>query len=132
MIKMYLPNTPSRFVGNAKVIKVQKVRMTCGGGMGGASWYEYVVDFPETPRHDLVKVTNYKGEKMTLNTAYVVKVEDSQIVAITTDSKNPTFYGMKSFYYETPCDDNVILCAEYGPNELYDRYGIKFLERIDL
>lgn len=129
MIKMYLPNTPSRFIGKARVMKVKRVKMTCGGGMGGASWNEYVLDFPETPKHDLIKVTNYKGEKMTINTAYVVKIMDSQIVAIVTDSQNPTFRGKKCFYYETPCDDNVVLCSEYGPN---DKDSIKFLERIDL
>ena len=129
MIKMYLPNTPSRFVGKPKVIKVKRVKMTCGGGMGGASWDEYIVDLPESTEQGLIKVTNYKGEKMTLNTRYVVKIVDSQIVAITTDSQNPNFYGKKSFYYETPCDDNVVQCNEYGGN---DKNGIKFLERIDM
>ena len=103
--------------------------MTCGGGMGGASWDEYIVDFPETSKCDLVKVSNYKGEKMTLNTRYVVKVIDSQIVMITTDSQNPTYRGKKSFYYETPCDDNVVQCSEFCGS---DRNNIKLLERIDL
>ena len=129
MIKMYLPNTPSKFVGKAKVIKVQKVKMTCGGGMGGASWDEYIVDFPESIESGLVKVTNHKGKKMTLNTRYIVKIVDSQIVVITTDSQNPTYYGKKSFYYETPCDDDVVQCNEYKRG---DQDNIKFLERIDL
>ena len=129
MIKMFLPNTPSKFVGKAKVIKVNKITMTCGGGIGGSSWSEYIVDFPDNVEQGLVKVTNYKGEKMTLNTRYVVKIADSQIVVIITDSQNPNFYGKKSFYYETPCDDNVVLYADYGSN---DKDGIKLLERIDL
>lgn len=129
MIKMYLPNTPSRFIGKAKIIKVKKVKMTCGGGMGGAQWDEYLLDFPETPRHDLVKVTNYKGEKMTINTAYVVKIVDRQIVVVTTDSQNPTYYGKKSFYYETFCDENVVQCNEYKRG---DQNDIKLLEIINL
>ena len=129
MIKMYLPNTPSKFVGKAKVLKVKKVKMTCGGGMGGASWDEYVVDFPETPKCDLIKVTNYKGEKMTLNTRYVVKVTDSQIVIITTDSQNPHYYGTKRFYYETPCDDDIVLCNEYGDSE---KRGVKLFDSVNL
>ena len=129
MIKIYLPNTPSKFVGKAKIIKVKRVKMTCGGGIGGSCWDEYVTDFPETPKHDLIKVTNYKGVKMTINTAYVVKVVDSQIVIITTDSKNPNYYGVKSFYYETPCDDNIVLCSEYGDSE---KHGVKFLGSINL
>ena len=129
MIKMYLPNTPSKFIGMAKVIKIKKVKMTCGGGIGGASWDEYVVDFPETPKCDLIKVTDYKGKKMTLNTRYIVKVTDSQIVMIATDSKNPNYYGKKKFYYETPCDDDIVLCNEFGDSE---KRGVKFLESINL
>ena len=129
MIKMYLPNNPSKFIGKAKVIRVKRVKMTCGGGIGGSCWDEYVVDFPETPKHDLIKVTDYKGKKMTINTVYVVKVVDSQIVVITTDSKNPNYYGTKSFYYETSCDEDVVLCNEYGNSE---KHGVKFLESINL
>ena len=129
MIKMYLPNTPSRFVGKARVIKVKKVKMTCGGGMGGSVWDEYVVDYPERVGQGLIEVTDYRGKQMSLNTRYIVKVTDSQIVVITTDSQNSNFYGKKSFYYETPCDNNVVLCNEFGGN---DKDNIKLIERIDL
>lgn len=129
MIKIYLPNTPSRFIGKAQILKVKKVKMTCGGGIGGCSWDEYIVDFPETPKHDLIKVADYKGNKMTLNTRYVVKVTDSQIVMITTDSQNPNYYGVKRFYYETPCNEAIMLCNEYGNSE---KHGVKFLECINL
>ena len=129
MIKMYLPNTPSKFIGKAKVIKTKKIKMTCGGGMGGSVWDEYITDLPENIEHGLIKVTNYKGEKMTLNTSYIVKIVDSQIVVITTDSQNPTYRGKKSFYYETSCDDNVVQCNEYKRNGEED---MKLLEIIDL
>ena len=102
MIKMYLPNTPSYFIGGAKIFKVKKVKMTCGGGMGGSVWNEYIIDFPENIDTGHIKVTNYKGEKMQLNTRYIVKVTDSQVVGITTDSQNSNFFGVKTNYYETP------------------------------
>ena len=128
MIKMYLPNTPSHFVGGAKIFKVKKIRMTCGGGMGGSSWYEYIVDFPHNFGNGMLNVTNYKGEKMLLNIRYIVKVSDSQIVGITTDSQNSHYGGVKTNYYETPIDDNVELCEEYGKTEVD---GIKWLDRTD-
>lgn len=132
MIKMYLPNTPSKFVGDAKIFKVKKVLMTCGGGIGGSSWNEYIVDFPENFMfgNGMLNVTNYKGEKMMLSIRYIVKISDSQIVGITTDSRNPTYSGVKTNYYETPIDDEVCLINEYGNNR--DAEGIKWLDRIDL
>ena len=128
MIKIYLPNTPSKFVGDAKIFKVKKVKMTCGGGVGGSSWYEYIVDFPELFGGGMLNVTNYKGEKMILNTRYIVKVSDSQVVGITTDSQNSHYSGIKTNYYETPIDDNVVLHNDYGKTEVN---GIKWLESID-
>ena len=126
MIKMYLPNTPSQFVGDAKIFKVKKVKMTCGGGIGGNSWYEYIVDFPQNFGNGMLNVTNYKGEKMMLNIRYIVKVSDSQVVGITTNSQNNNYYGVKTNYYETPIDDDVELCKEYGNNEVD---GVKWLDR---
>lgn len=115
MLKIGLPNTPSCFVGKEKIIKAQKVLMTCGGGMGGTQWNEYIVDFPDylTPNDTLIDVTNYLGEKIKLNVAYIVKVSDTQIVSFTTDSKNPHNKGKFKFFYETPIDNKVILVREF-------------------
>ena len=115
MLKIGLPNTPSCFVGKEKIIKAQKVLMTCGGVMGGTQWNEYIVDFPDylTPNDTLVDVTNYLGEKIKLNVAYIVKVSDTQIVSITTDSENSCSKGKFKFFYETPIDDKVILVPEF-------------------
>lgn len=128
MIKIYLPNTPSHFVGDAKIFKVKKVKMTCGGGMGGSLWYEYIVDFPEHFGNGMLNVTNYKGEKMMLNIRYIVKVSDSQVVGITTDSQNSHYGGIKTNYYETPIDDDIVLHNDYGKTEVD---GIKWLEKTD-
>lgn len=125
MIKIYLPNTPSTFVGGAKIYKVKKVMMSCGGGMGGSKWYEYIVDFPEHLYNAHIEVTDYKGNKMLLNTRYIVKATDSQVVAITTNSKNPYNFGIKTFYYETPVDDNVMLYEKFGETEKAE--GIEWL-----
>lgn len=130
MIKMYLPNTPSFFMEPAKIYKVKKVKMTCGGGMGGCSWDEYIVDFPKNFQfgNGWLDVTNYKGEKMILNARYIVKISDSQIVGMKTNSQNPHYAGIKTNYYETPIDDSVELCEGYGNNEVN---GVKWLDRTD-
>ncbi len=119
MLKIGLPNTPSQFIGKEKIIKAKKVLMTCGGGMGGSKWNEYIVDFPDkiAPSNTLIDVTNYLGEKIKLNIAYIVKVSDTQIVSIATDSSNPHYKGKFRYFYETPIDDKVVLIKEYSNNE---------------
>lgn len=132
MLKMYLPHTPSKFIGEAEPIEVKKIKMTCGGGIGGSVWDEYIQSytFPENLPDGLIKLTNFKGEEITLNTRYMVKITDSQIVGITVESKNHYIgEGLKKYYYETPCDLNIVLCSEYNSRETEK---LTFIEKIDL
>ena len=47
MIKVYKPCAPSKYI-NSNYYKVISLKMTCGGGMGGAQWYEHIK--AETPQ----------------------------------------------------------------------------------
>ena len=128
MIKFYLPNTPSYFVGDVDIKKVKKVKMTCGGGMGGSCWYEYIScdTMPEDLNYGLINVVNYKGEKITINTMYVVKITEREVASIVTDSQNPHYSGIKKFFYEIPCGEEVGLCNEYGRTE--EQHGVELIE----
>ena len=131
MIKIYLPNTPSYFVGEVDIRRVKKVKMTCGGGMGGSCWYEYILcdTMPENLSYGLINVVNYRGEKITLNTSYIVKIEGKQVANIITNSQNPTYGGVKRFFYEIPCGETVELCNDYGKTE--EQHGIELIEIVD-
>ena len=128
MIKFYLPNTPSYFVGDVDIKKVKKVKMTCGGGMGGSCWYEYILcdTMPENLSYGLIDVENYKGEKITINTMYVVKIMEREVASIVTNSQNPYHSGIKKFFYEIPCGEKVELCNEYGETE--KQHGVELIE----
>lgn len=131
MIKFYLPNTPSHFVGKVDIKKVKKVKMTCGGGMGGSCWYEYILcdTMPEDLSYGLIDVVNYKGEKITINTMYIVKIVEREVANIITNSQNPYHSGLKKFFYEIPCGETVELCNEYGKTE--EQHGIELIEIVD-
>ena len=131
MIKFYLPNTPSYFVGKVDIKRVKKVKMTCGGGMGGCSWYEYILcdTMPEDLSYGLINVVNYKGEKITLNTSYIVKIEEKEVANIVTNSQNPYHSGVKKFFYESPCGEEVELCNKYGKTE--EQHGVELIEIVD-
>ena len=42
--KIYLPVSPSKYLSKPKVSSVIVVKMSCGGGMGGSCWNEYLLD----------------------------------------------------------------------------------------
>lgn len=61
-----------------------KVRMTCGGGMGGCEWYEYIKP-TELISNSIIDVVNVFGEKKQINTRYVVKVEEQECLIVEED-----------------------------------------------
>lgn len=131
MIKFYLPNTPSYFVGKVDIKRVKKVKMTCGGGMGGNCWYEYILcdTMPEDLNYGLINVVNYKGEKITINTMHVVKITEREVANIVTDSQNLHYSGIKKFFYEIPCGEEVKLYNEYGRTE--EQHGVELIEIVN-
>lgn len=59
--------------------------MTCGGGMGGCRWKEYI-KATELKPNTLVEVETLFGEKKTINTEYVVKAETKKYIVVKEDS----------------------------------------------
>jgi hypothetical protein len=52
-----------------------KIRMSAGGGMGGACWFEYILEDPSTIENNLSQFTRVDGRKIVLNKNYMVKAE---------------------------------------------------------
>lgn len=70
--KIYLPNCPSKWSSKPKVSKIIIVRMTCGGGMGGSCWNEYLkADKIIDGINDYERID---GIKIAINSKYVVRV----------------------------------------------------------
>ncbi len=90
------PLTPSTWIGEPKYYPITRIKITCGGGMGGSSWYEYVDRIPLDKFEDftgkMLRVKTVDGNEKLINPNYVVEV-DSEITMIcaTLNSQNPHF-----------------------------------------
>lgn len=76
--------TPSKWMGNPEYVKITRLKMTCGGGLGGQSWYEYVYR-QKIPSNQIAAFTRYDGKEIHINTSYVVEAEDFTQVKATLD-----------------------------------------------
>jgi hypothetical protein len=89
------PMTPSKWVNDEPTYKpITRIKMTCGGGMGGSSWYEYVnrINMEDIRPNDMLLVTDIDGRQKLLNTNYIVSVEnDLTVLSALLDSRNDAF-----------------------------------------
>ena len=83
-----VPTTPSLWYAGPEYHRYLKVTMTCGGGMGGSRWEEYI-EVQELPSNRLVPVKGIGGKAFQINTAYVVKVEPITVMSAAYMSHNP-------------------------------------------
>ena len=67
---------PSYWEGEPEYTPITRIRMSCGGGMGGAQWFEYIYRLGKIPSNTIMKVKRYDGKVISLNTSYVVSAED--------------------------------------------------------
>lgn len=71
--------SPSKYV-SYNTIDIYRVEMSCGGGMGGAHWSEFVTeDIQEHEGNMLIKRTNIYGKEIKINTKWVVKTEKVKV-----------------------------------------------------
>lgn len=88
------PCSPCEFIGSEEK-EVSRVKMSCGGGMGGSVWYEYG-KFDNLDSNKLCEFTDaITGEKKTLNTSFVVKIESGTIVKMSFDTTAHANYNTK-------------------------------------
>lgn len=125
-MKIYRTCNPSKFVKKEEMHEMLKVRMTCGGGVGGSSWYEYIHSDYDSEPIDLqsespIYVTNYLGEEIMLNPKFIVKVSHISIVKVVEDITAWRTYAsgpdgkqyLRTAFIETKPYETAMLVDEY-------------------
>lgn len=112
------PMTPGYWLKETPQYKnITRIEMTCGGGIGGSHWYEYVNEIPlkEIKPNQMLTIITIDGEEKLINTNYVVSVDNSyQIVDIFYHSDNHCFeIGDYNYRYMSKRNENYELEDEY-------------------
>lgn len=116
--KIGYPFTPGRWVSELQTNTVMRVRMTCGGGMGGSSWYEHI-RIPacgELALGDrLAGYTTWDGHKKFLNGRYIVTAEPAKIVTAKFENLgNKNFpAGVTEYCFLGKIDEDYELADEF-------------------
>lgn len=113
--KIYYPKTPCEWVGKPKVSKILDVLVSCGGGMGGAQWHEYITDkkVSGVGLHDYKRID---GTKVSLNSRWVVKVDYVYLIRVNYKHYNTNFsstYGTTQELVFISDTDKVVLIKNY-------------------
>lgn len=92
VIEKKLPLSPAKWVSEPRYKKISRIRMSCGGGLGGAQWFEYVyrVDHEELSKK-FIKVERIDGKEIIINTSNVVDIEDFTLVEAQYYNNNDNF-----------------------------------------
>lgn len=89
------PMTPSEWVGGVSYLPVTRLKMTCGGGLGGSLWYEYVqrvsLEIFSIVQSPFVTLRTWDNKEVFLNKSYIVKAEQFVIASAVLNSRNPNF-----------------------------------------
>lgn len=87
----------SEWLEDVEYIPITRLHLSCGGGMGGASWYEYVLQTDEArnlPANEIITVRRYdpkykyQCKSIQINTRFVVDAEDFKIAVAKLDITN--------------------------------------------
>lgn len=110
-LKIFLPMTPSSWVGSPEYIRITRMRMTCGGGMGGAQWTEYIRRVSDIKSNEIQKFETFDGRQVLINSSFMVKADNCTLVKVMIDSKNPSYpVGIHTYYYLVEDGARVELC----------------------
>lgn len=94
-VSMTYPMTPSRWlVTKPTYTNVLRVRISCGGVIGGAQWYEYLcgVTFEDfTSAERFVKAKNINGKELLINVNNIVEARPFKIALARLYSENDNF-----------------------------------------
>lgn len=120
-IVIHAPVSPCSLV-NKKEQEVYKFKMTCGGGMGGAQWDEYVITKdPIRPNSMLTCTDAATGEEKIINSNYIVMSKKVRFVTVTWDTTAWANYNGKKYKkqtqvleYQIPISDTYIIDWGYG------------------
>lgn len=90
------PMTPGYWVTKSEDVQyfpITRLDVSCGGGMGGSRWYEYIARVPleELAEKERVVVTTWDGKRKLINMNNVVKAEEYTIASAFYHSDNSNF-----------------------------------------
>lgn len=105
-----LPMTPSRWTGKIEYHPITKITVSCGGGIGGSRWDEYVdrIELRDISTEKMLIVNTINGEERLINPHYIVTAENLTMASAVIDSQNPNFErGLHRYRYL--CRDGVKL-----------------------
>lgn len=119
-MKIYRSCNPSKFVKHEEIHGILKVKMSCGGGLGGAQWYEYIKEpcEGELEGGSPVWVTDYLGEEILINPRFIVKANRISITKVVEDitewrrALDGKQYLRTTYLEISPCE-TVTLVDEY-------------------
>lgn len=110
-----VPNTPCKWVGEPQYKSYLELLVTCGGGMGGSKWYEYIeessTDLTQCP--GMIYVTTIEGKHIFINTRFVVKAQEVRVMTVNCESDNPYCGGKIKEQWIVPDGVMVKLVPEY-------------------
>ena len=94
------PVSPSTWVGSPEYMKVTRLLMTCGGGLGGAQWKEYVMRVDSIRSNEIQGFETFDGRRVLLNSSFIVKADDYTLVKVLLDNQNYNYpNGVHTYYY---------------------------------
>ena len=113
--RIYLTKTPANII-DSKIENVLRIKMSCGGGIGGSKWYETVKPTDIIP-NSLITVETIEGETKLINTNFIVEAVEKQLVIVTEVHQNSNFketMGKKiDYYYLAPINVKIIINNKY-------------------
>ena len=90
--KVGYPMTPSEWSGEPVFTEITRVKVSCGGGMGGASWYEYVKKIPMCFNFEnMIPMERIDGKYISVNPKWIVMTEDFMFVRVPYTTKHPEY-----------------------------------------
>lgn len=130
-MKIYRTCSPSKLIAKYEMHGMLKLTMTCGGGMGGSRWEEYIEEITgdEMIGDQNEWVRNYLGEEIMLNPRFVVKMERVSVVKVVEDITSwKTYHSgtdgnqyLKTMYFEAKPFEKITLVDDYKYDENKDK-----------
>ena len=116
-LEVGFPRTPAYWVGEPTYEPITRIGMSCGGGMGGSYWHEYIKGtslLEKIPEEKLIQVERIDGKRCVLNTKYIVSCEEFDLCTCTYYSGNPNFeQGITKYQFLLERGQEVELIDEF-------------------
>jgi len=133
-----LPVSPASLVSK-KIEKASKVTISAGGGIGGSLWNEYGEVKGDVANGGFIVIVDaITKEERTINTRFVVEVEEVQLLKVVSDTtshanhyKTTCKKQTQTIYYWFPKTAKISVSNSYISNEKLEKNLIKRITEED-